>query len=184
MQDVPDSDEALLARVAGRDEAALRALVERHSAWLSLRLRRRTADEELVASTVQDTFVAVWQRPQRYRGDGEFGAWLWGIAIRKLLSHLRIRPGPLPVGPATVAALSPAVRSAEDTLLVAVEHGDLGSALTSLSPQLRQALQATVIDGLTTREAARLLGVPHGTVKSRVRLAKTQLRRQMMEGLA
>lgn len=107
-----------------------------------------------------------------------------GIAIRKLLSHLRTRPGPLPVGSGTIAALSPAVRSAEDTLLVTVEHGELGRALTELSPQLRQALQATVIDGLTTREAARLLGIPHGTVKSRVRLAKAQLRRQMMEGLA
>jgi DNA-directed RNA polymerase specialized sigma24 family protein len=38
----------------------------------------------------------------------------------------------------------------------------------------------TVIDGLSTREAARLLGIPQGTVKSRVRLAKTQLRRQLM----
>lgn len=41
-------------------------------------------------------------------------------------------------------------------------------------------MQATVIDGLTTREAARLLGIPQGTVKSRVRLAKAELRRQLI----
>jgi RNA polymerase sigma-70 factor (ECF subfamily) len=45
---------------------------------------------------------------------------------------------------------------------------------------MRQALQLTVIDGLTAREAARLLGIPEGTVKSRLRLAKQQMRRQLI----
>lgn len=67
---------------------------------------------------------------------------------------------------------------------MAVEHGDLGDALRRLSPELRLALQVTVIDGLTTREAAHLLGIPHGTVKSRVRIAKERLRDLLMEGLA
>ena len=58
-----------------------------------------------------------------------------------------------------------------------VNHdGDVGAALRSLSPELRTVVQATVIDGLTTREAARLLGLPQGTVKTRVRAAKSQLR--------
>ena len=74
----------------------------------------------------------------------------------------------------------PAVGSAEDQLLLAVESGSLGNALRSLSPEMRQALQVTVIDGLTTREAAQLLGIPEGTVKSRVRLAKQQMRRQLI----
>lgn len=65
-------------------------------------------------------------------------------------------------------------------MLVAVEHGPVGDALRALSPELRQALQVTVIDGLSTREAALLLGIPQGTVKSRVRLAKGQLRRQLI----
>ena len=86
----------------------------------------------------------------------------------------------MPVSAEVLSALSPAVRSAEDQLLVAVEHGSVGDALRSLSPELRQAIQATVIDGLSTREAAQLLGIPQGTVKSRVRLAKNQLRRQLM----
>ncbi|MFB4278166.1 RNA polymerase sigma factor [Nonomuraea sp. MTCD27] len=58
--------------------------------------------------------------------------------------------------------------SGEDVVLLGVEHGDLGTALARLSPDLRAALQATVLDGLTTREAAHLLGVPEGTVKTRV----------------
>ena len=112
------------------------------------------------------------------------GAWFWGIAIRQFVSRLRVRQGPQPVSQQVITALSPRLRSAEDELLLAVEHGDLGAALTRLSPELRQALQATVVDGLSTREAARLLGVPQGTVKSRVRLAKARMREQLMEGPA
>ena len=178
------SDADLLAQVVAGDESALRELVLRHSAWLLLRLRRRTPDEELAASALQDTFVAVWRNARRYRGDGDVGAWLWGIAIRQMLSRLRAVRGPQPVSQQIIAALSPNLRSAEDELLVAVEHGDLGAALRGLSAELRQALQATVVDGLSTKEAAQLLGVPQGTVKSRVRLAKAQMRKQLKEGLA
>lgn len=184
MSSTTPSDADLLRQVARGDEPALRALVERHTAWLQLRLRRRTPDEELAATVLQDTFVAVWRSAGRYRGDGDVGAWLWGIAIRRLISRLRERSGPQPVGAAALAALSPAVRSAEDELLLAVEHGDVGTALRGLSPELRQAIQATVVDGLTAREAARLLGIPTGTVKSRVRIAKSRLRAQLMEGIA
>ena len=184
METAQPSDADLLARVAARDERALRELVERHSAWLMLRLRRRTYDEELAASALQDTFVAVWRNARSFRGDGDVGAWLWGIAIRQLVSRLRVRRGPQPVSQQVVAALSPALHSAEDELLLAVEHGDLAAALTALPPEMRQALQATVVDGLSTREAALLLGVPQGTVKSRVRLAKARMRAQLMEGHA
>jgi RNA polymerase sigma factor (sigma-70 family) len=184
MEMAQPSDADLLAGIAAGDERALRGLLERHSAWLLLRLRRRTYDEELAASALQDTFVAVWRNPRGFRGDGDVGAWLWGIAIRQLVSRLRIRQGPQPVSQQVMAALSPTLRSAEDELLLALEHGDLGAALTALPPEMRQALQATVVDGLSTREAALLLGVPHGTVKSRVRLAKARMRAQLMEGRA
>ncbi len=174
------SDSELLGLIAQGDETALRELVERHSAWLLLRLRRRTADEDLAAEALHDAFVAVWRSPRSFRGEGDVGAWLWGIAIRQLVSRLRKRAQPVPVESRLLSALSPTVRSAEDELLVAVEHGSVGDALRSLSPELRQVLQATVIDGLSTRESAHLLGIPQGTVKSRVRIAKSKLREQLI----
>jgi RNA polymerase sigma-70 factor (ECF subfamily) len=57
-----------------------------------------------------------------------------------------------------------------------VEHGALAEALAQLSPELRAVVQATVLDGLTTREAAGLLGIPSGTVKTRMARARAQLR--------
>jgi RNA polymerase sigma-70 factor (ECF subfamily) len=147
---------------------------------LLLRLLRRTPDRDLANEALHDTFVAVWTHPTSYRGDGDVGAWLWGIAIRQLVARLRKRAQPTPVTSQALSALSPTVRSAEDEVLVAVEHGPVGDALRLLSPELRQALQATVVDGLSTREAAHLLGIPPGTVKSRTRVAKARLREHLM----
>ncbi|HWM73637.1 MAG TPA: RNA polymerase sigma factor [Nocardioides sp.] len=174
------TDAEVLRAVGEGDEAALRVLFDRHAAWITLRLRRRTTNEELVSDALQDTFVAVWRNASRFRGEGDVGAWMWGIAIRQLLQRFRGKRLPVPVGAELISATAQVVQSAEDELLVAVEHGDVGNAMRSLSPELRTVIKATVIDGLTTREAARLLDLPHGTVKSRLRAAKSQLREQLI----
>src|SRR5262245_61810161 len=93
--DVPPVDAALLARVAAGDEdahAALRELYERHAPWLLVRLSGRCSDQGVVDEALQDTFVAVWRRADSYRGQGEVAAWLWGIAVRRLVDLLRRRP--------------------------------------------------------------------------------------------
>jgi RNA polymerase sigma-70 factor (ECF subfamily) len=61
-------------------------------------------------------------------------------------------------------------------VLVGIEHGYLGQALADLSPELRAALEATVLDGLTCAEAGVLLGIAEGTVKSRCHRARLALR--------
>ena len=69
--------------------------------------------------------------------------------------------------------------SAEEQVLLTIEYSDLGTALARILPQLRSVLQVTVLDGLTTREAARLLGIPEGTVKTRLARARAALREEM-----
>lgn len=175
---VRDSDDLTLLRlVADSDEAALRELFRRHAPWLTARLRRRCNDDEVVADVVSDTFVAAWRGAGRYRGDGEVAAWLWGIAAKRLVSRLRGRPVPEPW---SAEALDTRLGSAEDLVLLGVEHGGLATALRDLSPELRAVVQATILDGLTTREAARLLGIPQGTLKGRLRKAKRELREALV----
>lgn len=171
------SDEALVSAVASGDRAALRLLYERHAPWLTLRLARRCADRDAVDDAVQDTFVAVWRSSTRYTGEGAVGAWIWGIAIRRLIDALRRRPREDFALEATQAEFE---SSAEEQVLLGVEHGDLGGALARLSPELRAVMQATILDGLTTREASRLLGIAPGTVKTRAMRAREQLRAEMM----
>lgn len=166
------SDTALLMAIAGRDRGAFTVLYRRHAPWLTVRLSRRCRDVDTVDQAVQDTFVAVWRKPSAYSGRGEVAAWLWGIGIRRLIDQLRRRPGIawLPVPDVDVLV------SAEDVVLLGVEHGDVARAMERLSPELLAVVQATVLDGLTTREAARLLGIPAGTVKSRMSRARIEMR--------
>jgi RNA polymerase sigma-70 factor (ECF subfamily) len=170
------SDQELLAAVADGDRGALRELHDRHVVWITARLRRRCADADIVAEAVQDAFVAVWKGAARWDGRGEPAAWMWGIAIRRLIGVLRTRGRWTRSAAAARAQVPDVVVAAEDHVLLGVEHGDLLGALNGLSPELRAVVQATVLDGLTTREAGHLLGIPQGTVKTRMSRARTQLR--------
>lgn len=174
-----DVDAALLRALAGGDESALRTLYDRHATWLWVRLMRRCNDEDLVADVLQDTFLAVWRGAGRWRGDGEVAAWIWGISVRRLISRLRLQRAPAPAPQETIDSAGVQAVSAEELVLLGVEHGDVGAALGRMSPELRAVVQATLLDGLTTREAARLLGLPQGTVKGRIRKAKELLRADM-----
>ena len=168
------SDVEVLAAVAEGDRRALRVLYDRHAPWLAIRLARRCADPGVVDETIQDTFLAVWRGAGRYKGQGDVGAWIWGIAIRRLIDGLRR----LPRAEVLMADVGDR-RAAEEEILLGVEYGDLGGAMQRLSPQLRAVVQATVLDGLTSREAGRLLGIPTGTVKTRMKRARAQLREEL-----
>ena len=175
-----ERDDAVLLRAVARgDETALAALYDRHAGWLTVRLTRRCSVPDVVDHAVQDTFLAVWREAGSYRGGGDVAAFIWGIGIRRLIDAIR---RDTPRRRLWWHAAEPeVVVSAEDQVLAGIEHGRLGQALASLSPELRGALEATVLDGLTCAEAAVLLGVAEGTVKSRCHRARAALRAALAE---
>ncbi|WP_217240365.1 RNA polymerase sigma factor [Streptomyces sp. AC555_RSS877] len=177
-----EADAALLRAVAAGDSAAMAELYDRHAGWLHARLTRRCADAEVVREVLQDTFVTVWRSAAGHRGE-EAGGWLWTIAARRLVdarrAHdraARLKTAPMDSPADETRAGYASAPSAEDRVLAALEYGDVGTALDRISPELREVLRATVVDGLTTRETARLLGIPEGTVKSRAMRARAELR--------
>lgn len=170
-----DSDAALLRAVAGGDSAALATLYDRHAGWLHVRLTRRCADAEVVREVLQDTFVTVWRSAAGHRG-GEAGGWLWTIAARRLVDARRAQERASRLETTPLDADSLEAPSTEERVLAGLEFGDVGTALDRISPESREVLRATVVDGLTTREAAGLLGIPEGTVKSRAMRARAELR--------
>lgn len=176
-------DAALLRAVARGDDAALACLYDRHAGWLTVRMTRRCALPDVVDLAVQDTFLALWRDARRYRGSGDVAAFIWGIGIRRLIDAIRRDRGSRrgAAWPATEPAV---VVSAEDQVLAGIEHGRLGQALADLSPELRAAIEATVLDGLTCAEAAVLLGVAEGTVKSRCHRARQALRAALAQSPA
>ncbi|MFJ7195321.1 MULTISPECIES: RNA polymerase sigma factor [unclassified Streptomyces] len=174
----PDDDHALLRAVAQGDTKALATLYDRHAGWLLARLGRRCADAETVREVLQDTFVTVWRSAGSHRG-ARVGGWLWVIASRRLVDAQRAHARTDLAARAERAGSNEwaaTVPSAEERVLAGLEYGDVGAALDRISPELREVLRATVIDGLSTRETARLLGIPEGTVKTRAMRARRELR--------
>ncbi len=183
--DVDDAaDAVLLARIAAGDREAFERLYRRHGPWLTSRLQSRCADPDIADLALQDAFLAVWRSAGRYRGEGDVGAWLWGIAVRRLIDQLRRRRA-TPLDPVRIVQ---ALDGHEATTGYATFGGSVGGsghasfesdelerAVRALGPELRAVLVATAIDGLSTKEAGRLLGIPQGTVKTRLMRARHQL---------
>ncbi|MEM8706097.1 MAG: RNA polymerase sigma factor [Actinomycetota bacterium] len=164
---VPDDDLALVRRIADGDRHALAVLYDRHVGWLTVRLERRCGRRELVDTAIQDTFLAVWKQAASYRETGDVGAWIWTIGVRRLIDQMRKTPPPQPVP--DVAPLADVITH---EVPLALGHTDLGQAFAALDPDLQAVMAATALDGLTNAEAATLLGVPTGTVKSRLSRAR------------
>ncbi|WP_033288137.1 RNA polymerase sigma factor [Amycolatopsis jejuensis] len=172
----PD-EEHLLRRIARGDRAAFEELYRRTSPWLAVRLRRRCADEQIVAEVMQETYLAVWRAAGSFAGvvtGGSAVGWVWTIAARRLVDAFRRRahhaqPPPEIQGPKAAPA-------AEEVALAGTVGDSVGDALRTLAPELRQVLQAMALDGLSVRETAILLGLPEGTVKTRARRARIVMR--------
>lgn len=174
-----ESDVVLLRATGQGNRQALAQLYDRHAPWLVLRLSRRCPDAGIVDEVVQDTFVAVWRNAQQWGSQGEVAAWIWGIAVRRLADAQRRRPAPQPSLDNLPEWAGTTEPSAEDQALAAGAYGDIEGALNRLPADLLAVVRATVVDGLTSREAARLLGIPVGTVKTRMMRARHILRREL-----
>ncbi|GLW49833.1 RNA polymerase sigma24 factor [Streptomyces sp. NBRC 14336] len=176
MSETRSDGDLLRAVAADGDRRAFEELYRRFAPWLTARLRSRCADPGIVDDVVQETFLAVWRGSARYREEGDVAGWLWRIGSRRLVDALRGDGARGRLRQALARLRHREEASAEDRVLAGVEHGDLAGALIRLSPELRAVIQATVVDGLTTREAAVVLGIPPGTVKTRAMRARKQLR--------
>lgn len=172
------TDEQLLASVAAGDRTALEALYRRHAAWLGARLRARTSSADLAEEALQDTFLAVWRSARQFRGDGDAGAWLWGIAGRRLVSLSRRRRLP-------TLTLDDAGEHADDApgpaeaTLDAEEAARVRAAIARLPVEQREAIIAIVYRGLSVGEAARAAQVAEGTVKSRLHRARARIAKEL-----
>lgn len=171
----PEPDDVeLVRRIGAGDRQALAQLYDRHVGWLTVRLERRCGRRELVDTAIQDTFLAVWKQAGDYRPSGEVGAWIWTIGVRRLIDQMRKLPPPEPMAdPTTLAAV------VAHEVPLALGHTELGQAFAALDPDLQAVLAATALDGLTNADAATLLGVPAGTVKSRLSRARAILKEQL-----
>jgi RNA polymerase sigma-70 factor (ECF subfamily) len=169
------ADDQILRRVAAGDRQALSELYARHRQTLFRYLLQLTPDHHLAEEILQDTLVAVWQSARSFEGRSSAQTWLLGIARRQAHNTLRRRGVPL-ADPAELADLPASDPAPEDALLAGAARAELVAALRRLPPIHREVLVLVFVQELSYQEAAQVLGVPVGTVRSRLSHARRALR--------
>ncbi|UYP19009.1 RNA polymerase sigma factor SigM [Rhodococcus sp. Z13] len=167
------SDAELLAAHVAGDRYAFETLLNRHRDHLWQVARRTSYSAEDAADALQDALLSAHRRASGFREDAAVRSWLHSIVVNACLDRIRrnrVR--------ATVPLFeddSDDLRTTRDPIHDTEMSLDVESALFALPPDQRAAIVAVDVEGYSVREAARRLGIPEGTVKSRCARARSRL---------
>jgi RNA polymerase sigma-70 factor, ECF subfamily len=168
-------DADILRRLAAGDTGALGELYDLHCRSLRRFLVRATADAEDVDDLVHATFLAAAKACSRYDGRLSCRPWLMGIAARLLRRRRRTFARVL----AFVSSLGSHQPAAADPRPLLQARTDVGRALGAISEAKRITFLMAEVEGLTCPEIAEALGIPVGTVWTRLHAARQELRRAL-----
>lgn len=170
------SDVELLSRWRDGDRAAGNELFERHFRPLYRFFRTKVRAE--VEDLVQETLLACVHGRDRLRSDASFRAYLFGVARRVLYKHYRGRGREDDFTQASVADMTPGAGS-----VIAKREDDriILQALRSIPLEYQIAVELHDYEGLSGPEIAAVLDVPEGTIRSRIRRGRIQLRERIAE---
>lgn len=161
-------DAELLRRIGGGDESAFRELTDRHARYLFGIAHSLTGNPSDAEDVVQETLVAMLGA--RFRGESSVRTWLVQILVRRA-GMLRRKKRPAGAWPADPAAARESDRHAGTEARL-----DLAVMLETLSPEHRQVIVLREVEQLSYDEMAAALGVPRGTIESRLHRARAELR--------
>ncbi|GLS18220.1 RNA polymerase sigma factor [Labrys miyagiensis] len=175
----PDTPALMAALVVAIAERADREAFARLFAFFAPRVKgflmRRGANASLAEEIAQEAMLSVWRKAAHFQPErGTASTWVFTIARNLAVDRLR-RDGP-PPGAEAQPAEEDAVESAETAMLSAEREQRLRAALATLSPEQNTILQLSFFQDRPHSEVAAELGIPLGTVKSRIRLAIARLR--------
>ncbi|MGH9211011.1 MAG: RNA polymerase sigma factor [Acidimicrobiales bacterium] len=164
-----EPEPALIRAAAGGDRDAFEQIVREQQVHVWRFLRRLLGDAALAEDVAQETFLRVYTRLDTFGHQAKFTTWMLQIARNAGLDAIRARER-LSRLATTVAQSPPTAQPTSPDVRVEVQ-----AALDSLPPGLRAALLLVEVLGLRYREAAAVLDVAEGTVKSRVFHARVRL---------
>ena len=164
--------ELLTAHVAGEPHA-FTTLVHRHHEHLWMTARRTSYTAEDAADALQEALLSAHRTAASFRADAAVRSWMHQLVANACLDRIRrnrSRPTtPLPDGDSFDLA------DARDSMADVETSIEVHTALMSLAPDQRAAVVAVDMEGNSVADAARLLGVPAGTVKSRCARGRLKL---------
>jgi RNA polymerase sigma-70 factor (ECF subfamily) len=187
-----ETDAERVERLRRGDQGAFEELLEAHGDAVRRHIARMVRDAGTADDLTQETFLRVWTRSGQWDGRGSFAGWLYRIATNLALNHLRSvkrrrqRPLELPAEPddddddwAAPGWMIDASALGPDAIAELAERKELLRGLVDRLPEeKRQVIRLAHEAELPIREIAEQLGLPEGTVKSRLHYATKRLARQ------
>jgi RNA polymerase sigma-70 factor, ECF subfamily len=169
------SDEALISRIACGDPSALRVLVARHQVAIYRFILRIVKDTGLAEDLTSDVFLGVWRRASRFEGRSAVRSWLLAIARNRALSARRRRMDAEELDEEVVSLVPDLGENPEEAVDRKDRSAIIRVCLGALSTKHREAIDLVYYHSQSIGEAARIIGVPESTVKTRVFYARKQL---------
>ena len=177
-----------MVRVADEDERAFAELVRRYQGRLTNLVSRLLNDRECADDLAQEVFVRVFVHRRNYRHGSKLSTWLFTIAANLAKNEIRRR-----VRRRNWFSLDALQEVLKDSALVLADRGEgreqalerqqlqeaVGRAIATVPEKYRLALVLRDIEGLAYEEIAQVLGVPGGTVRSRINRARGMLKRKL-----
>lgn len=170
-------DAELLLRVLDGDHAAFDQIMRNHEDRVFSVCLRIMGNREQALDATQETFLTSFRKADQFKGNAALGTWIYRIAVNTCYDQLRKqkrrRTDPIP------DYLDPADHSAEDAVESAGLRPEIEQALAAIPQDFRSAVILSDIEGMGLPEIAEVLGVPLGTVKSRVFRGRRLLAREL-----
>jgi RNA polymerase sigma-70 factor (ECF subfamily) len=190
----PLSDDALVSRTRAGDLGAFEELLGRHEENLLRLAFRFVRNEHDAQEVLQDVLVTTWRKLPGFQDRAQIGSWLYRVTVNASLMHLRVRrrrPECVDLAPVNRSSkqdldrdmdLDIADRHRPDSQLESQElRRVIRGAIERLPPSLRSVFEIRELQGWSTRQTAKLLGLSEATVKTRLHRARRMLR-EMVEG--
>ena len=166
------TDEALLRAIGRADRQAFRELYDRHSERVYRFSISLVRNAHLAEEVLQETMLTVWKNAASFRGASKVTTWILGIARNQAHSLLRRekKGERLPEDP----------KGEPDPAEVAEIDVRVTQALQTLSPEQQEVLHLVFFEEMSLADAAAVLGIPEGTVKSRLFYARKALAKELL----
>ncbi len=186
------SDEALIMRYQGGDQAALGTLIERHKVPMYNFFLRQLKDRHLAEDLVQELFVRLVRKASTFKHESRFTTWAYTIARNLCIDHMRkqslrrhasLDARTTPDGPSLgerIADESP--ERATERRAVNIDIGArVSEAVDALPPEQREVFLLRQLAGIPFRQIAAITGVSENTTKSRMRYALERLQHALAD---
>jgi RNA polymerase sigma-70 factor (ECF subfamily) len=182
------ADEELMPLIGQKDPQAFAVFYDRHGG-VAYSLAYRIVGERAAAEDVtQEAFISIWRSGARFdRARGSVRSWMLSIVRNRAIDALRSRAAKAPRLAFDDEALleqRPAEELTEEEAMRRETAGEVRGAIGALPGEQAKVIELAYFGGFSQSEIARMLGLPLGTVKGRMRLGLEKIRGELAEGLA